>query len=103
MIPYVITASVCEMLIPLQGHGVRVTSDNSEVVRRSSVVWIATKPHTVAPVLREISPVVRRDQLFVSVAAGTTLNSLAKVNCVSFTSSLAEAECALITVFVVVF
>ena len=48
-------------------------------VRRSNVVWIATKPHAVAPVLREISPAVRRDQLFVSVAAGTTLQSLAKV------------------------
>ena len=64
----------------MQGHGVRVTSDNSEVVRRSNVVWIATKPHTVARVLREVSPIVRRDQLFVSVAAGTTLHSLAKVN-----------------------
>ena len=57
-----------------------VTADNTEVVKRSNIVWIATKPHAVGPVLREISAEVRRNQLFVSVAAGTTLHSLAKVN-----------------------
>ena len=56
-----------------------MTSSNAEVVKSSDIVWVATKPHAVASVLREVSPVVRREQLFVSVAAGTTLRSLSKV------------------------
>ena len=62
-----------------QDQGVTVTSSNIEVIKKSNIVWIATKPHTVGAVLREVSPLVRRDQLFVSLAAGTTLCSLSKV------------------------
>jgi pyrroline-5-carboxylate reductase len=72
------TTDTSRNLQRMKEYGVRVTASNSEVVKRSNIVWIATKPHAVGPVLREISPVVRRDQLFVSVAAGTTLLSLAK-------------------------
>lgn len=56
-----------------------VTSNNLDVVNNSDVVWVAVKPHIVPAVLREVSPAVRKDQLFISVAAGTTLISLAKV------------------------
>ena len=66
-----------------------MTADNKEVVKNSEIVWIATKPHAVAPVLREISSVIQRDQLFVSMAAGTTLRSLAKVRSLSLYLSFA--------------
>lgn len=62
-----------------QDQGISVTSSNIEVIKKSSIVWVATKPHAVAAVLREVSPAVQRDQLFVSLAAGTTLHSLSKV------------------------
>jgi pyrroline-5-carboxylate reductase len=80
--PEHITASATSDSSPnlqrMKEYGIRVTSSNSEVVKNSSVVWVATKPHAVGSVLREVSPVVRREQLFVSVAAGTTLRSLSK-------------------------
>lgn len=65
-------------LVRMKDQGVTVTSSNIEVIKKSNIVWIATKPHTVGAVLREVSPLVRRDQLFVSLAAGTTLCSLSK-------------------------
>ena len=67
------------LLMLSQGHGVNVTANNLDVVQNSDVVWVAVKPHIVPAVLREVSPAVRKDQLFISVAAGTTLSSLAKV------------------------
>ena len=66
-----------------------MTADNKEVVKNSEIVWIATKPHAVAPVLREISSVIQRDHLFVSMAAGTILRSLAKVRSLSLYLSFA--------------
>ena len=59
---------------------VNVTSSNAEVVKNSEVVWIATKPHAIPRVLQEISSVAQPDQLFISVAAGTTIKTLEEVS-----------------------
>lgn len=77
---YIITTNFLTCQSLSQDQGVTVTSSNIEVIKKSSIVWIATKPHAVAAVLREVSPVVRTDQLFLSLAAGTTLRSLSKVH-----------------------
>ena len=56
-----------------------MTANNLAVVHSSDVVWVAVKPHHVPSVLREISPAVRKDHMIISVAAGTTLETLTKV------------------------
>jgi len=56
--------------------GVRVTTDNTEVVRNADVIIIAVKPHIVAPALKEVAPHVTKDHLAVSIAAGITLQTL---------------------------
>jgi len=64
--------SLCEM-------GVRTTMNNREVVTDSELVVVAVKPTVVRAVLEEIAPnVVIDKQVFVSIAAGVTIESLEK-------------------------
>ncbi|MDR2800630.1 MAG: pyrroline-5-carboxylate reductase [Desulfovibrio sp.] len=46
------------------------------LVEDADFVLIAVKPNYVAPLLREIEPKLRKDQLLLSIAAGVTLDSL---------------------------
>lgn len=46
-----------------------VGTDNLEAVREADIVLVCVKPQAVAPVLEELRPVARREQLFISVAA----------------------------------
>lgn len=64
---------------PTQEYGINVTTNNVEVVEKSQVVWLAVKPHAIGRVLREVTPVVRPDQLILSTAAGIPLKELEKV------------------------
>ena len=63
-----------------QQFGVNVTVNNLEVVEKSQVVWLAVKPHAIGRVLREVTPVVRPDQLILSTAAGIPIKELEKVS-----------------------
>ena len=65
-----------ERLRPLISKGVRAVADINSLVRASSVVIVALKPHLVVPVLREIAPCIKPDALLVSVAAGISLATL---------------------------
>lgn len=58
--------------------GINVTCNNSESVKNSEVVLVCVKPHLVSRVLREVAPSITRDHLFISVAAGVTLQTLEK-------------------------
>lgn len=49
--------------------GLAATTRNLEVVECSEILILATKPQAVPTVLAEIGPRVRREQLFVSIAA----------------------------------
>ena len=55
------------------------TTDNLEVVQNNEVVIVAVKPYIVNKVLREVAPVVHKNSLIVSVAAGITLKSMENV------------------------
>lgn len=45
----------------------------------SQVVWVTVKPHAVGRVLREVAPLMKRDHIIVSAAAGVTIKALEKV------------------------
>lgn len=62
-----------------QQYGVTVTANNLEVVEKSQIVWLAVKPHAIGRVLREVTPVVRPDQLIISTAAGIPIKEVEKV------------------------
>jgi pyrroline-5-carboxylate reductase len=52
---------------------VRVTADNSQVVRFADVIVLAVKPNVVARALDEAGPSVRADQIVISICAGVSL------------------------------
>jgi len=64
-----------------ESRGIRCGADNREVVEQSDLVVLAVKPNQVAEVLRELggahNPVLTRP-LWVSIAAGVSLTSLAE-------------------------
>jgi pyrroline-5-carboxylate reductase len=56
--------------------GVSTTSDNIAMVKAAKVVVIAVKPQIIDIVLTELQPVVRRDHVFISIAAGVPTRRL---------------------------
>jgi len=58
--------------------GVGVLDDNAAVVHRSDVVVLAVKPQTIDDVLSDIGPLLGPGKLLVSIAAGVTLERLAR-------------------------
>ena len=59
---------------------IRTTLCNKEAVQDSEVVFVAVKPHIVSHVLKEVSSVVNKDQMIISLAAGIKLETMAEVN-----------------------
>jgi pyrroline-5-carboxylate reductase len=57
-------------------HGIKVTTDNHELVRTSDVLVIAVKPQAVDKALSAIGAEVQPHTLVVSVAAGVPLEAL---------------------------
>ena len=57
-------------------HGIRTTSSNTEAVEAADVVVLAIKPQMLLRVGREISAVLRPDQLVISILAGSTAKAL---------------------------
>ncbi|XP_022330283.1 pyrroline-5-carboxylate reductase 2-like [Crassostrea virginica] len=78
--PHKIMASdtVPQMLDTIREQGVRITNNNLEIVENSDLIIIAVKPHVVSPILQEVSGKVTREKLFLSIAAGVTLETLEK-------------------------
>ena len=42
-------------------------------------MWVTVKPHAVGRVLREVAPLMKKDHIIVSAAAGVTIKALEKV------------------------
>ncbi|KAJ8321659.1 hypothetical protein KUTeg_000130 [Tegillarca granosa] len=61
------------MLKHIASLGVTTTENNKEVVNKSKMVVLAVKPNIVPPVLREVSEVVSKDKIVVSIAAASVL------------------------------
>lgn len=57
-------------------YGITTTADNSQAVQNSDVIILAVKPQTMPEVLEAIAPVLTRDKLVISIAAGVTLRTL---------------------------
>lgn len=59
--------------------GAHTAPDNASVIARADVIVLAVKPQSLAPVLQELQPLVRPEQLVISIVAGATLSSLASM------------------------
>lgn len=58
--------------------GIDVTSSNKEVAARADVLFLAIKPNVLPTVLEEISDVLRKDTIVVSIVAGKSLAFIAE-------------------------
>ncbi|XP_039224657.1 pyrroline-5-carboxylate reductase 3 [Crotalus tigris] len=63
-------------LVKFQSFSCQTTHCNVEVLEKCSFVFLATKPHVLPAVLREIGPAVTPRHVLVSMAAGVTLRTL---------------------------
>ncbi|KAF7237183.1 Pyrroline-5-carboxylate reductase 3 [Varanus komodoensis] len=63
-------------LAKFQDFDCKTTHCNLEVVENCTVVFLATKPHILPAVLREVAPAVTSDHMVISMAAGVTLQTL---------------------------
>lgn len=71
------SAATEEGLTRLQSLGLEALStDNREVARGADVVVLAVKPQRLRGVCEELGPVIHRDQLLISVAAGVRAQSI---------------------------
>ena len=59
--------------------GVKVLSNNRELVKNSDIIFIATKPNCVVDVLNEIKPELTPEKLIVSIAAGVSTEKIEKI------------------------
>lgn len=59
--------------------GITVLTDNKELVKKSDIVFIATKPNNVVDVLEEINDSLNPNTLIVSIAAGVSTEKIEKV------------------------
>ena len=53
--------------------------DNTEVVKKSDIIFLSVKPHIMSGVLDQINGFVEPDKLFISIAAGLTVSFLENV------------------------
>ncbi len=59
--------------------GIKVITNNSEIVSTSDVIFVSTTPNFVEGVLNEIKPYLTEDKLVVSIAAGVTTNFIQSI------------------------
>ena len=56
--------------------GIKVITDNKQLVKESDVIFVATTPNYVADVLNEIKDILNSKKLLVSIAAGVTTEKI---------------------------
>jgi pyrroline-5-carboxylate reductase len=57
-------------------HGIRTVASNGEAIESADVIVLAIKPQMLRRVGRELSPLLRPDQLVISILAGPTTKAL---------------------------
>ncbi len=55
---------------------VKVITNNSELVKNSDVIILCVKPHAIEKLLKELTGVITKDKLVVSIAAGVSTKSI---------------------------
>ncbi len=60
-------------------YGIHTLSDNGLLVKRADVVILAVKPQIIREVTEEVRPVIKRDTLVISIAAGVSTETLRRL------------------------
>ncbi len=67
-----------EQMAVLQGSGITAAKDIEHLVISSSTIILAVKPHLALPVLAQIAPLLTKDKVIISIAAGISIESMRK-------------------------
>ncbi len=70
--------SVPEQVALVQGAGIAAAKDIEHLVISSTIIILAVKPHLAAKVLSQVSHLLTKDKVIVSVAAGISIDSMRK-------------------------
>ena len=62
-----------------QELGTKTTLNNTEVVTFADVIFLSVKPHLICDVIAQCKTVTNQEKLYVSVAAGVTLETMGQV------------------------
>jgi len=74
-----VTRRRLNLLEKLQEQGVSVTSDNIEASKNADIIILAIKPYQVLEIIQEIKPVLKSNQILISLVAGVGLQKLEEV------------------------
>lgn len=77
----IMASEVMEEIASIQRKtlGIDVITNNTEVAKKSDVIFLATKPQYIKQVLEEISSEINSKKLIVSIAAGVSTNTIEEV------------------------
>ena len=71
-----ITRNKIELLQDFLTKNVTVTDNNIEAVTKSDIIIIAVKPYKIAEILQEISSVITKDKLIISVVSDFSIENI---------------------------
>jgi len=74
-----VTRRRLNLLEKLQEQGVTTISDNVEASKNADIIILAIKPYQVLDIIEEIKPVLRPNQILISLVAGVGLQKLEEV------------------------
>ncbi len=74
-----ITKRNCATLTGLAAVGVNVLSDNAVAVKDAEVIIVAVKPFQIKEILQSLQPVLKADQLLISVVTGISIQEIEEV------------------------
>ena len=74
-----VTRRRLNLLEKLQEQGVSITSDNIEASKNADIIILAIKPYQVLEIIQEIKPVLKPNQILISLVAGVGLLKLEEV------------------------
>ena len=67
------------ILYTFQKCGIQTTQNNKEVMKFCKTIFLSVKPHFIEMVLKEVADETK-DHLFISIAAGVTLDQMQTVS-----------------------
>ena len=71
-----VTRRRLNLLENLAGNGVIVSGNNVEASRDADIIVLAIKPYQILSVIEEIKPVLKPNQILISLVAGVGLQKL---------------------------
>ena len=74
-----ITRRRLNLLEKLQEQGVNITSNNIEASKNADIIILAIKPYQIVAVIEEIKPILKPNQILISLVAGIGLEKLEEV------------------------